>query len=629
MELETEYIPSPAALTADETRLARLREKANQLPFSPGVYIMRDKHDKVIYVGKSKVLKNRVSQYFHERAAHTPKTARMVSNVEDFEYILCDSEMEALTLENSLIKLHTPKYNIRLKDDKNYPYIRVTMNDAYPTVTMVRKRTSDGARYFGPYSSAQAVAKILVTIRKSFGIAACKKSFPRDIGKTRPCIYAQIGQCVAPCTGKVSSEQYREIFRDITSMLRGSFEDVKRSLTEKMENAAENLEFEAAAIYRDRIESLSKLWQKQKVVASPDAEQDIIGIYRGDTCACIAIFYVRGGCLIDSEHFCFGADQIMEDENLSAFLSEFYTMREFIPREVLLGFDPGEEELSTLASFLSEKAGRKITVRIPERGDGRKLCEMASDNAEQNAKQYRHESERDAKTLIKLASMLGLEVIPERIEAYDISNLGSEHITAGMIVCENGKFIKKDYRTFTIRDTMVAPDDYASMKEALRRRLDHILNPTGSGFGETPPDLILLDGGKGHVSTVQELMDELGLDIPVLGMVKDEFHKTRALTDGEHEINIAREQSVFVYIYKIQEEVHRYTVSRMMGAKNKTLKTSSLETIDGIGAAKAKALLAHFKSLSAVKAASKDELCEVPGISPALADKIIGHFDKK
>ena len=629
MELETEYIPSPAALTADETRLARLREKANQLPFSPGVYIMRDKHEKVIYVGKSKVLKNRVSQYFHERAAHTPKTARMVSNVEDFEYILCDSEMEALTLENSLIKLHTPKYNIRLKDDKNYPYIRVTMNDAYPTVTMVRKRTADGARYFGPYSSAQAVAKILVTIRKSFGIAACKKSFPRDIGKTRPCIYAQIGQCVAPCTGKVSSEQYREIFRDITSMLRGSFEDVKRSLTEKMENAAENLEFEAAAIYRDRIESLSKLWQKQKVVASPDAEQDIIGIYRGDTCACIAIFYVRGGCLIDSEHFCFGADQIMEDENLSAFLSEFYTMREFIPREVLLGFDPGDEERSTLASFLSEKAGRKITVRIPERGDGRKLCEMASDNAEQNAKQYRHESERDAKTLIKLASMLGLEVIPERIEAYDISNLGSEHITAGMIVCENGKFIKKDYRTFTIRDTSGAPDDYASMKEALRRRLDHILNPTGSGFGETPPDLILLDGGKGHVSTVQELMDELGLDIPVLGMVKDEFHKTRALTDGEHEINIAREQSVFVYIYKIQEEVHRYTVSRMMGAKNKTLKTSSLETIDGIGAAKAKALLSHFKTLSAVKAASKEDLCEVPGISPALADKIIGHFDKK
>ncbi len=629
LELEIEKLPSVPALTADEMRLARLREKANQLPLCPGVYIMHDRQGKVIYVGKSKVLKNRVSQYFHERAGHAPKTARMVSAVENFEYILCDSEMEALTLENSLIKLHTPKYNIRLKDDKNYPYIRVTVNEPYPTVTMVRKRASDGARYFGPYSSGQAVAKILVTIRKSFGIAACKKSFPRDIGKTRPCIYAQIGQCVAPCTGKVSSEQYKEIFRDITAMLRGSFEDVKRSLTEKMENAAENLEFEAAAIYRDRIESLSKLWQKQKVVASPDAEQDIIGIYRGDTCACIAVFYVRGGCLIDSEHFCFGADQIMENENLSAFLSEFYTMREFIPREVLLGFDPGEEEIATLSSFLSSKAGRKITVRIPERGDGRKLCEMASDNAEQNAKQYRHESERDAKTLVKLASMLGLEVIPERIEAYDISNLGAEHITAGMIVCENGKFIKKDYRTFTIRETSGAPDDYASMKEALRRRLDHILNPTGSGFGETPPDLILLDGGKGHVSTVQALMDELGLDIPVLGMVKDEFHKTRALTDGESEINIAREQSVFVYIYKIQEEVHRYTVSRMMGAKNKTVKTSSLEAIDGIGAAKAKALLAHFKSLSAVKTATKEELCEVPGISPALADKIIGHFDKK
>ena len=627
-DIEREYIPSADSLTADEKRLARLREKANQLPFSPGVYIMHDRTGKVIYVGKSKVLKNRVSQYFHERAAHSPKTARMVSMVEDFEYILCDSEMEALTLENSLIKLHTPKYNIRLKDDKNYPYIRVTMNEAFPTVTMVRKRTADGAKYYGPYSSAQAVAKILVTIRKSFGIAACKKSFPRDIGKTRPCIYAQIGQCVAPCTGKVSSEQYKDIFRDITAMLRGSFEDVKRSLTEKMENAAENLEFEAAAIYRDRIESLSKLWQKQKVVASPDAEQDVIGIYRGDTCACISVFYVRGGCLIDTEHFCFGADQILENENLSAFLSEFYTMREFIPREVLLGFDPGEEELYTLAAFLTEKAGRKINVRIPERGDGRKLCEMASENAEQNAKQYHHESERDAKTLIKLASLLGLEVIPERIEAYDISNLGAEHITAGMIVCENGKFIKKDYRTFTIRDTAGAPDDYASMKEALRRRLDHILNPTGSGFGETPPDLILLDGGKGHVSTIRGLMDELGLDIPVLGMVKDEFHKTRALTDGVSEINIAREQSVFVYIYKIQEEVHRYTVSRMMGAKNKTVKTSSLEAIDGIGAAKAKALLAHFKSLSAVRQASKEDLCAVAGISPAIADKIIAHFSK-
>lgn len=628
MDSETLYTPSRSALTADEERLARLREKANQLPFSPGVYIMHDKSGKVIYVGKSKVLKNRVSQYFHERAGHAPKTARMVSMVHDFEYILCDSEMEALTLENSLIKLHTPKYNIRLKDDKNYPYIRVTVNEPYPTVSMVRKRSADGAKYFGPYSSGQAVAKIIVTIRKSFGIASCKKSFPRDIGKTRPCIYAQIGQCCAPCTGKVSSEQYKEIFRDITAMLRGSFEDVKRSLTEKMENAAENLEFEAAAIYRDRIESLSKLWQKQKVVASPDAEQDIIGIYRGDTCACIAVFYVRGGCLIDSEHFCFGADQIMENENLSAFLSEFYTMREFVPREVLLGFDPGTEEMQTLTAFLTEKAGRKITVRIPERGDGRKLCEMACDNAEQNAKQYRHESERDAKTLVKLASMLGLEVIPERIEAYDISNLGAEHITAGMIVCENGKFIKKDYRTFTIRETAGAPDDYASMKEALRRRLDHILNPTGSGFGETPPDLILLDGGKGHVSTVQGLMDELGLDIPVLGMVKDEFHKTRALTDGQNEINIAREQSVFVYIYKIQEEVHRYTVSRMMGAKNKTVKTSSLEAIEGIGAAKAKALLAHFKSLSAVKKATMEELCAVPGVSSALAEKIVSHFNK-
>ncbi|MGM9624798.1 MAG: excinuclease ABC subunit UvrC [Eubacteriales bacterium] len=617
------------AYKPDGMRLQRLREKANQLPLQPGVYIMQDRNGKIIYVGKSKVLKNRVSQYFHEHASHSPKTERMVSNVGDFTYILCDSEMEALTLENSLIKLHTPKYNIRLKDDKNYPYIRITMNDAYPTIGMVRKRAADGARYFGPYSSAQAVSGILVTIRKSFRIASCKKSFPRDIGKERPCIYAQIGQCCAPCTGKVSSEEYREIFRDITAMLRGSFEDVRKSLQKKMENAAENLAFEAAAVYRDRIESLSKLWQKQKVVASPDAEQDVIGIYRGDTSSCISVFYIRGGCLIDSEHFNFGADQIMEDENIPAFLTEFYTMREFIPREILLGFPLDSVEMTSLAEILNRKAGRRITIRVPERGDGKKLCDMACENAAQNAKQFRFENEKDNKTLVKLASMLELEVIPERIEAYDISNLGAEHITAGMIVCENGKFIKKDYRTFSIRETAGAPDDYASMKEALRRRLAYIIHPTGSGFGETPPDLILLDGGKGHVSTVQGLLDELGLDIPVMGMVKDEFHKTRALTDGEREINIAREQSVFVYIYKIQEEVHRYTVSRMMGAKNRTMKTSSLEEIDGIGAAKAKALLAHFKSLSAVKNATEEELCAVSGINEALARNIIRYFSRQ
>lgn len=614
---------------APDARLQRLREKANALPLVPGVYIMHDARGKIIYVGKSKVLKNRVSQYFHEHANHSVKTARMVSCVHDFEYILCDSEMEALTLENGLIKLHAPKYNIRLKDDKNYPYIRIDMHAEYPVLSMVRKRTNDGAKYFGPYSSAQAVAKILVTIRKAFRIASCKRQFPRDIGKGRPCIYSQIGQCVAPCTGKVTSEEYREIFRDIMAMLRGSFEDVKRSLTEKMEGAAENLEYEAAAVYRDRIESLSKLWQKQKVVASPDTEQDVIGVYRADTCSTIVIFYIRGGCLVDSESFLFGAEQILEDESITSFLSEFYTVREYIPREILISFPLDTEEKAVLSAFLTEKAGHKITVRIPERGDGKKLCEMALGNAEQSAKHYQMESEKDAKTLSKLASLLALEVVPERIEAYDISNLGAEHITAGMIVCEKGKFIKKDYRTFSIRSVTGAPDDYASMAEALRRRLLHITSGEDGSFGKDAPDLILLDGGKGQVSVVRAVMDELGIDIPVFGMVKDDFHKTRALTDGENEINIAREQSVFVYIYKIQEEVHRYTVSRMMGAKTKTVRTSTLEKIDGVGPAKARVLLAHFKTLSAVKAATLDELTRVPGISEALAKKIIAYFEKE
>lgn len=626
---ETQNKKRQARSETAEERLARLREKANRLPLLPGVYIMHDAAGKVIYVGKSKVLKNRVSQYFHEHADHSVKTARMVSCVGDFEYILCDSEMEALTLENSLIKLHTPKYNIRLKDDKNYPYIRVSVNEPYPHISMVRRRLNDGARYFGPYSSGQAVAKILVTIRKSFRIASCKKEFPRDIGKGRPCIYSQIGQCCAPCTGNVSPEEYQEIFRDVTTMLRGSFEDVKSSLQKKMEDAAEALEFEAAAVYRDRIESLSKLWQKQKVVASPDAEQDVVGIFRGETCSALSVFYIRGGCLIDSESFPFGAEQILEEESITAFLSEFYTMREFIPHEVLLGFSLSEEERASLAQFLSERAGRKIHVRIPERGDARKLCAMACENAEQSAKQYRFETEKDSKTLIKTASLLGLEVIPERIEAYDISNLGAEHITAGMIVVENGKFKKQDYRTFSIRNTSGAPDDYASMREALQRRCAYFLHPTGSGFGETPPDLILLDGGRGHVSVIRALFRELGIDIPVLGMVKDEFHKTRALTDGEKEINIAREQSVFVFIYKIQEEVHRYSVSRMMGAKNKTVRTSSLEAIEGIGPAKAKALLTHFKTLSALRGADTEAICRVPGISPLLAERIFAYFHEE
>ncbi|MBQ2766303.1 MAG: excinuclease ABC subunit UvrC [Clostridia bacterium] len=603
---------------------ADLLEKANALPQRPGVYIMRDKSGKVIYVGKSRSLKNRVSQYFHESAHHNEKTRRMVMCVHSFDYILTDTEIEALSLENSLIKQYSPKYNIKLKDSKSYPYIKLTLNDEYPKLSVTRRRLADGARYYGPYSSISAVYSILGTIQKSFGIASCSKEFPRDIGKGRPCLNRHIGLCTAPCTGEISSEEYRAIFKEVNSFLRGSFRECEQSLREKMEYASENLMFEAAARYRDRIEALSKLWQRQKVVGSPDAEQDVIALYTDEICSCISVFYIRGGSITDNEHFLFPAEKIIDEENMSAFLSELYNIREYVPHEIILDFTLPDEELDALTETIRMRVGYKPDIRTPERGDRRRLCEMVYDNAKQQALLYKAQSEKDNRILVKLASMLALEVVPERIEAYDISNFGKDNITAGMIVAENGKLKKSDYRTFKIKTTD-GIDDYGAMREALSRRLSHL---TDESFGAAP-DLILLDGGRGHVAVVRELMDELGCEIPVFGMVKDEFHKTRALTDDTREISIAREQAVFVFIYKLQEEVHRYTIGRMENAKSKTLKHSTLEEIDGIGTIKAKSLLSHFRSIAAIKKADKTELMRVSGISAANADAIIEFYKNK
>lgn len=607
-----------------EAKRRELLERANALPLRPGVYIMRDKSGRVIYVGKSRSLKNRVSQYFHESAHHNEKTRRMVMSVDKFDYILTDTEIEALSLENSLIKQYTPKYNIRLKDAKSYPYIKMTANDEYPRLSVTRRRLADGAKYFGPYSSISAVYSILGTVQKSFGIASCHKEFPRDIKKGRPCLNKHIGMCCAPCTGEVSSEDYRAIFKEINAFLRGSFRECEQSLREKMEYASDNLMFEAAARYRDRIEALSKLWQRQKVVGSPDEEQDVIALYTDDVCSCISVFYIRGGSITDNEHFLFPAEQIIDEENMSAFLSELYNIREYVPREIILDFTLADGELEALTEAIRARVGYKPDIRTPERGDRRRLCEMVYDNAKQQALLYKAQSEKDNKMLVKLASMLSLEVIPERIEAYDISNFGKDNITAGMIVTDGSKLKKSDYRTFKIKTTD-GIDDYGAMREALSRRLSHL---TDESFGAAP-DLILLDGGKGHVSVVRELMCELGCEIPVFGMVKDEFHKTRALTDDTREISIAREQAVFMFIYKLQEEVHRYTIGRMESAKSKTLKHSTLERIDGIGTVKAKSLLSHFRSIAAIKKADKTELMRVPGISAANADAIIEFYGKQ
>lgn len=599
---------------------ASLREKASLLPLSPGVYIMRGDGGKVIYVGKSKKLKNRVSQYFHETDFKSVKTDMMTSLVRDFEYIVCDTETEALTLENSLIKLYKPRYNIKLKDDKSYPYISVNMHDEYPRFTVTRKREDPRALYFGPYSGTTVVYGIINAMQKTFGLPACNRRFPRDKGKVTHCIYRQIG-CLAPCDENVTSEQYRESFSEAVDFLSGNYKKITDELTEKMLYASENEMFEAAAVCRDRIRAIEKLREKQKVVASPEVERDVISAYAGDAVSAVCVFYIRGGKLTDSEIFYFSGGEILDSSALCSFICELYVRREYIPKEITVGGELSESDKELCESWLSEKTNRKVNLTIPLRGEKKKLCDMAKENAEQKCKEYLLSSQKTDKTLARLASLAGLETVPERIEAFDISNIGDEHITAGMVVFENGKPKKSDYRIFRMK-TVSTRDDYASMREAVSRRCAHF-----SDDGAVAPDLFLIDGGAAHVSAAKQAMREAGYDIPTLGMVKDDKHRTRALVgeDGD-EIQILSEQQVYSLIYKIQEEVHRFTISKMMGGKRKAEKTSVLENVSGVGTAKAKALLAVFGGLSAIKQADISELCRVKGITESIAKNIKEYF---
>ena len=602
-------------------RLTRLLEKANSLPLCPGVYIMKNAAGKVIYVGKSRKLKNRVSQYF-QNSAKNLKTHKMVMAVDNFDYIVCNTEIEALTLENTLIKQYNPKYNIKLKDAKSYPYIKIT-HEEYPRLIYTRTRSNDKATYYGPYTGTATVFSILTLLHKSFGIPSCNRRFPKDIGKERPCIYKQMGQCCGVCTGEVSAEEYRSLIRSAADILRGNIRETRKQLEEKMLEYAEQEKFEAAIRYRNTLTALDKLSEKQKVVASAKENHDIIGLFDGEVCTGLSVLNVREGVLVNKSDYVFGSERILDESGISTFLCEYYRGKEDIPHEILVSFDVNEEERNLVGEYLSSVASKKVELRTPERGDKRALCKMAVENAEQAVRQYLSEAERSDTVLAGLAAILNLEALPTRIEAYDISNLGAEHKTAGMIVCEDGKLKSADYRSFSIKG-VAGTDDYACMCETMRRRFSHLADESGS-FSHVP-DLILLDGGKGHVSVVREVLAELGLDIPVFGMVKDDYHKTRALCDENREISIAREQQIFVFIYKIQEEVHRYTVGRMTNAKLKTLKTSSLEVIKGIGPKKARAILLKFGSLDAVKKADADALAETSGVSRADAEAIVRYF---
>lgn len=605
------------------TRIERLRDKANSLPESPGVYIMKNSDGEIIYVGKSKKLKNRVSTYFTGNN-HSPKTARMVSLVADFDYIVCGTEIEALTLENVLIKKHSPKYNIKLKDAKSYPYIKVT-DEAYPRIFVTRERKSDKARYFGPYQSASFAHMALETVVKIFGLYTCRRSFPKDIGRERPCIYRDMGRCVAPCAGGITGEEYRALVKCAEWVLDGNIKGTVSSLTREMELAAEDMEFERAAQLRDSIKALGALVEKQKVVADEKVMRDVFAVYIGETESVLSILSVRGGALVNKNQFVLSLADFSSEDDAVSLIADYYDTAGNIPREIMLDFDLSEDDISLLSEYLTLSAPYKVTVRVPSRGDGRKLCDMALENAKETARQNRLAIEREDKSVKRLAELLALSEIPKRIEAYDISNFGNESIFASMVVYCDGKLKKSDYRSFAIKTTD-GQDDYASMREALKRRLSHIGDGTLS-LG-TSPDLILLDGGIGHVCAIKDLFSELDVDIPVYGMVKDEYHKTRAITDGREEISIAREMSVYTFVYNLQEEAHRFALKHSSKDKSKKLTTSSLTKIPGIGEKKAKSLL-DAMPYAKIKTASADELSQIKGISEKDAKIINDYFNEK
>ena len=604
------------------TILERLRDKANSLPQVPGVYIMKDSSGEIIYVGKSKKLKNRVTSYFTGQPT-SAKTARMVSLVRDFDYIVCDTEIEALALENTLIKKHSPKYNIKLKDAKSYPYIKVTREE-YPRLFVTRDRKSDGGRYFGPYQSAQQARTALSAVVRIFGIPTCKRQFPRDIGKERPCIYRDMERCVAPCVPDITKEEYAALIKQAEWILDGNTKGAINELTRDMNDAAENMEFERAALLRDSIRAIESLSEKQKVVADGKVMRDVFAIYTSEVEGVLAMLSIRGGALINKNEFILSSSELTGAEDAISLIADYYDTAGNVPREVMLDFPLDEDDRELLSEYLTLLAPYKVTVRIPERGEGRRLCDMALENAKEAARQYRLEGEREDKSVRRLTELLGLSEMPHRIEAYDISNWGDENITASMVVWEKGKLKKSDYRSFTIKTTG-GRDDYASMREALGRRLSHIGDGTAS-LGDTP-DLLLIDGGVGHVNTVKEVLAAMDVEIPVFGMVKDDYHKTRAITDGETEISIAREMNVYGFIFNLQEEAHRFAVKMSGGAKKRSLTRSTLERIEGIGPKKAKALLREMP-MGEIRRATVDTLAGIKGISRKDAEAIYAYYHK-
>lgn len=602
--------------------IKELRKKAMKLPLHPGVYIMHSRDDTIIYIGKAKALKNRVSQYFGSDKNHNEKVRRMVSNVEYFEYILTDSEFEALILESSLIKQHQPKYNILLKDDKGYSYIKVTAGD-WPRISETKQVLNDGAKYIGPYLSAWTIKDTVEEARKIFRLPSCTRKFPQEIGRGRPCLNYYIKQCCAPCRGHVSQNEYNEAVQEALDFIRGGTSGSVRTLTEKMNEAAENLDFELAARIRDRITAINKLKERQKVVASRVPEQDVIALVLGGEKVSIQVFRFAGGRLYDRESFLLNADD--EPEQIrSEFVMQYYSMRDKIPPVITI--DGPVNDDGVLEEWLTKKAERRVKFHIPQKGEQKQLVEMCRTNAaEALAQAMGRATGRETSALDELRQLLNLPKTPEYIESYDISNLAGGENVAGMIVFENGRPLKSAYRKFKIK-TVVGQDDYGSMREVIRRRFEEYrAADKPEGFGRLP-DLILLDGGKGHVGAIRPLLREMGIDVPVYGMVKDDKHRTRAITEDGGEIAIQSTRAVFTLVSSIQDEVHRFAIGYHRQQRKKATISTTLTSIPGIGETRAKALMKHFTTIRAVSEATEEMLEETPGMNAPAARAVYRYF---
>lgn len=608
-----------------------LEAELKKLPDKPGVYLMHDKEDHIIYVGKAVVLKNRVRQYFQKSRNVSPKIARMIEQIAWFEYIVTDSELEALVLECNLIKEHNPKYNTMLKDGKGYPFLKATIQEDFPRFVLARQMKRDGAKYFGPFTSGAAIRDTIELLNKLFHLRNCRKVLPRDVGKERPCLYHQMGQCPAPCQGSVGREEYRENFQKALSFLNGNTKEVMKDLQQKMEQLAQNMQFEEAAVYRDLIDSVRQVTERQKITSEDQEDRDIIAIARNEDEAVVQVFFIRDGKLIGREHY-YLSGVLEEDEGhiLSAFIKQMYAGTPYVPRELWTECEP--EDSSAILEWLAKKRGHKVFFRHPKRGEKVRLLDLAKRNAHmvlaQDAEKLKQEREKTLGAMEEIERLLGLQGL-NRVESYDISNINGFETVGSMVVFEKGRAKKNDYRKFRIR-TVTGPDDYHSMEELLTRRFTHGQRQELAEMDSFRlfPDVIFMDGGKGQVNVAERVLQELKIDIPVCGMVKDDHHRTRGLFFRNEEIPIDIHGQGFRLITRIQDETHRFAIEYHRQIRGKAQVHSILDDIPTIGTARRKALMKYYESLEDIKKATVEELKEVPGMNERSAKAVVEFFQE-